>query len=62
MQLECQVKAYHTELATTCPSMSLTETHDPKMHLIQILDIANDIYAPIMIFTIYLLRVEAHKG
>ena len=43
----CQVKAYHTELAITCPCMALTEIHDSEIHW----NIANEIHDPIMIFT-----------
>ena len=39
-----QVKAYHTELATTCPCMALTEIHDSKIHRTSTWDIANDIH------------------
>ena len=35
----CKVKAYHTEVAATCLCMALIETHDPKTHLIPILNI-----------------------
>ena len=37
----CQVKAYHTELATTCPCMALIEIHDSETH--SALDIATEI-------------------
>ena len=57
----CQVKAYHTELATTCPCMALTETHDSKIHWTSTWDIANEIHDPIMLFTIYLTRVETQR-
>ena len=40
----CQVKAYHTELATPCPCMALTETHDSETHWTSTLDIANKIH------------------
>ena len=58
----CQVKAYHRGLATTCPCMALTEIHDSKIHWTSTRDVANEIHDPIMIFTIYLTRVESHKG
>ena len=58
----CQVKAYHTELATTCPCMALTEIHNSKRHRTSSWNIANEIHDPIMIFTSYLTRVHTHKG
>ena len=58
----CQVKAYHTELPTTCPCMALTEIHDSEMHWISTWDIANDIHDPIMIFMSYLTSIQTHKG
>ena len=57
----CQVKAYHTELATTCPCMALIEIHDSETHWTSTVDIANEIHDPIMIFMIYLTRVATHK-
>ena len=33
-----------------------------EIHLIAALDIANEIYDPIMIFMVYLTRVVTHKG
>ena len=62
MESECQVKAYHTELATTCPCMALTEAHDSETHWASTLDLANQIHDSIMIFMIYLTRVAALKG
>ena len=58
----CHVKAYHTELATTCPCMALIEIHNSETHWTSTLDIANEIHDPIMIFMIYLTRVATHKG
>ena len=57
----CQVKAYHTELATTCPCMALTEIHDSEIHW-TLWDISNEIHGPIMIFMSYLTSVQTHKG
>ena len=58
----CQVKAYQTEMATTCPCMALIEIHDSETHWISTLDIVNEIHNPIMIFLVYLMRVVSHKG
>ena len=58
----CQVKAYHAELATTCPCMALTGIHDSKIHWTSTQDIANEIHDPIMIVTIYLTRFQTYKG
>ena len=58
----CQAKAYHTELATTCPCMVLIEVHDSETHWTSTLDIDNEIHYPIMIFMIYLTRLATHKG
>ena len=58
----CQVNAYHTELATTCPCMALVEIHDSKTHWTLTLDTANEIHDPVMIFMVYLTRVATHKG
>ena len=58
----CQVRAYHTELATTCHCMALTEIHNSEIHWTSTWDIANDIHDPIMMFTSYLTRVQTHKG
>ena len=58
----CQVKVYHTELATTCPCMALTEIHDSEIHWTSTWDIANDILNPTMIFKSYLMRVQTNKG
>ena len=58
----CQVRAYHTELATTCPCMALTEIHDSEIHWTSTWDIANEIHDPIMMFTSFLTRVHTHKG
>ena len=57
-----QVKAYHTELATTCPCMALIEIHDSETHWTSTLDIDNEIHDPIIIFMIYLTRVAIHEG
>ena len=57
----CQVKAYHTELATICPRMAPVEIHDSETHWISTLDITNGIHDHIMIFMIYLTRVVTHK-
>ena len=57
----CQVKAYHTELATTCPCMAPIEIHDSETHWTSTLDITNAIHDHIMIFMIYLTRVVTHK-
>ena len=48
----CQVKAYHTELGTTCLCMALTEIHDSKTHWISTLDGAIEIHDHIIIFMI----------
>ena len=61
MESECQVKAYHTELVTTCPCMAPIEIHDSVTHWTSTLGIANKIHDPIMIFMIYLTRVATHK-
>ena len=58
----CQVKAYHTELATTCPCMALVEIHNSETHWTLTLDTANEIHDPVMIFMVYLTRVATHKG
>ena len=58
----CPLKAYCTELATTCPCMALTEIHDLEVQRTSTWDIANEIHDPIMIFMIYLTRVDTHKG
>ena len=58
----CQVRAYYTELATTCHCMALTTIHDSEIHWTSTRDIANEIHDPIMIFKSYLLRVQIHKG
>ena len=57
-----QVKACHTELATTCLCMALTEIHDSEMHWTSIWDMANEIHKSIMIFTSCLTRVHTHNG
>ena len=44
----CQVKAYRTELATTCLCMALTGIHDSVTHWTSTLDIANEIHDLIM--------------
>ena len=53
----CQVRAYHTELATSCPCMALKEIHDSEIHWTSTWDIANEIHDPIMILKSYLTRV-----
>ena len=58
----CPVKAYRTELATTCPCMTLTEIHNSEIQRMSTRDIANEIHDPIMIFMICPTRVETHKG
>ena len=58
----CQVRAYHTELATTCHCMALTAIHDSEIHWTSPWDISNEIHDPIMIFKSYLTRVQTHKG
>ena len=57
----CQVKAYHTELATTCPCMALTDIHDSEIHWTATWEIANEIHDTIMLFMSYLTRVQTHK-
>ena len=47
----CQVKAYHTVLATNCPCMALTEIHDSEIHWTSTGNIANEIHDPIMMLT-----------
>ena len=42
----CQVRAYHTELATTCHCMALTAIHDSEIHWTSTWDIANEIHGP----------------
>ena len=58
----CQVKAYHTELATTYFCMALIDIDDSETHWTSTLDIANEIHDPLMIFMIHLTRVVTHKG
>ena len=58
----CQVKAYYTELATTCPCMALIEIHGSETHWTSTLDVDNEIRDPIMVFMIYLTRVATHMG
>ena len=58
----CQVKAYHTELATTCHCMALTAIHNSEIHWTSTWDIANEIHDPIMIFKSYLTRAQTYKG
>ena len=47
-----QVKAYHTELATTCPCMALTEIYDSEIPRTSTRNIANEIHDPIIIFIV----------
>ena len=42
--------------------MASNEIHDPQVHSTPILDIANGIHDPTMIFLIGLTRVAANKG
>ena len=58
----CQVKAYHTELASACPWMALIEIYDSETHWTSTLDIANEIHDPVMIVMIYMTRIVSHKG
>ena len=58
----CQVRAYHTELATACHCMALTASYDSKIHWTSTWDIANEIHDPTMTFKSYLTRVQTHKG
>ena len=58
----CQVRAYHTELATTCHCMALTVIYDSEIQWTSTRDIANEIHDPIMIFKHYLMRVQTHEG
>ena len=58
----CQVRAYHTELATTCHCMALTAIHNSEIHWTSTWDIANETHDPIMIFKRYLTRVQTHEG
>ena len=58
----CQVKTYHTELATTCPCMAPIEIHNSETCWTSILEIANESHDPTVIFMIYLTRVATHKG
>ena len=57
-----QLEGYHTHEAVICLCMALIETHDPEMHSNPILDTANKIHDPIMIFMIYLTRVAPNEG
>ena len=57
-----QIKLLTTELATTGSCMVFIETHDPKVHLAQILDIANKTRDPVMMFVVYVTRVATHDG
>ena len=50
------------ELATTYPCMALAEILDSEIHWTSTWDIANESHDPIMIFTVYLTKVETHKG
>ena len=49
-------------MAAASVCMALSKNHDPEMHSTPIMDIANEIHDPIMIFVICLTRVVPHEG